>query len=219
MAPCVDPRPCSPSARWHVGVYLDGVAVDGDVSGIFPRVLPLEMEIGCGKGRFIIHCAEKYPGRNFLAVERARRYLNIARERARRRALPNLRLVRADADEIVQARLASGSLQAVHVLFPDPWPKKRHRKRRLFHPSFVEGIARVLADGGVLNVATDFTEYFERIDSLVSSHRCFQRRAGFALEGRLPAGESGHTNYEVKYRAAGRTIHQATWERRPRHTR
>ena len=182
---------------------------------IYQRAAPLEIEVGCGKGRFVIRCAEGMPSVNFLAIERASRYFRIALNRANRRGLTNLRLLRADGLEVVQG-LSSSSVRSVHVLFPDPWPKKRHHKRRLFQPAFIDAVATALQEDGQLNVATDYTGYFEVILGLLENRTDFERRPGFALLDRLPEGESGHTNYEVKYRATGRAIHQATWTRRMR---
>jgi tRNA (guanine-N7-)-methyltransferase len=105
----------------------------------------------------------------------------------------------------------------VHLLFPDPWPKKRHHKRRLVAPPFVEAVERALRDGGELNVATDHQEYGAVIWEILDVATYLERAPYFALDERLPPGESGHTNYEVKYRAAGRRIRQGTWRRKARH--
>ncbi|MFQ5767162.1 MAG: tRNA (guanosine(46)-N7)-methyltransferase TrmB, partial [Acidobacteriota bacterium] len=121
-----------------------------------------ELEIGCGKGRFLIHSALTLPTRDFLGIERAHRFYRVALARTEKRGLQNLKLVRGDARELL-ANIPASSLRAVHVLFPDPWPKRRHRKRRLFREEFVQGVVRVLAEGGFLNLATDHTEYFTAI--------------------------------------------------------
>ncbi|MFQ5670543.1 MAG: tRNA (guanosine(46)-N7)-methyltransferase TrmB, partial [Acidobacteriota bacterium] len=183
---------------------------------VFGRQAPVELELGCGKGRFIIRSAEMYPERDFLAVERANRFFRIAAERAGRRSLANLKLIRTDALELTRLVLPAASLRAVHVLFPDPWPKKRHHKRRLFRAEFAAALERILVPGGVLNVATDHAAYFSVIQDLISGREGWSRSQRFALEDRLPAGESGHTNYEVKYRREGRPIQQATWQWRGR---
>jgi tRNA (guanine-N7-)-methyltransferase len=105
-----------------------------------------------------------------------------------------------------------GAVARVHVYCPDPWPKKRHHKRRLFTPATTRHLERILAPGGYLNVSTDFTGYFEEIVAVIGGHT-----------GLEPASDplhpidaaAGRTNYEVKYLAVGRTIHRATWRRRP----
>jgi tRNA (guanine-N7-)-methyltransferase len=180
---------------------------------IFGCQAPVELEIGCGKGRFLVRCAESLPGNHFIGVERANRFFRVALARAQRRRLLNLRLLRTDALFLARHVLPSASLTAIHVLFPDPWPKKRHHKRRLFQPEFLEAVERILLAGGQLNVATDHAEYFQWILDIVGASRHLRRGATFALDERLPRGEIGHTNYEVKYRQGGRAIQQATWIR------
>lgn len=203
-------------AQVSVEILPELLEVTGGLNGAYLRPAPLEVEIGCGKGRFIIRCAESMPDVNFLAIERAKRYFKIALLRANRRGLANLRLIRADALQIMRQALPTASVRAIHVLFPDPWPKKRHHKRRLFQPDFLAAAADVLEDGGLLNVATDFTDYFESILGLMATRAEFRTLPHYSLGERLPEGATGHTNYEVKYRASGRTIHQSTWARRPR---
>jgi tRNA (guanine-N7-)-methyltransferase len=182
----------------------------------FGRSRPVELEIGCGKGRFLIRSAESFAERGFLGVERAGRFYRVALARAQRRRLTNLRLIQTDALFLLRFVLPAGSLSAIHVLFPDPWPKKRHHKRRLVAPAFVEAAERVLQDGGKLNVATDHQDYAAVIWNLLNGAAHLKRAPEFDLDERLPPGEIGHTNYEVKYRAVGRPIRQGTWRRKPR---
>jgi tRNA (guanine-N7-)-methyltransferase len=183
---------------------------------LFGRRGRVELEIGCGKGRFIIRSAGSFPDVDFLAVEQAGRFFRVARQRAERRRLPNLRLIRTEALFLVRYVIPTASVDAVHVLFPDPWPKKRHHKRRLFQPDFIESVERILRGDGELNVATDHQEYFSVMQEVLGAavHLSLMRR--FALDQRLPDGEIGHTNYEVKYRRGGRPIYERTWRRRPR---
>ena len=197
-------------------VSTDEIERAGSLAVLFGRPGPFELEIGCGKGRFIIRSAETWPERAFLAVERAKRYLMVAVQRSERRRLDNLKLIRADALEVLGGLIPPAELSAVHVLFPDPWPKKRHHKRRLFQASFLQALEVALTDGGMLNVATDHGEYFEQILEMMSGRGLMRRLEGFWIAGRLPEGEIGHTNYEVKYRKGGRKIFEASWERQPR---
>ncbi len=195
---------------------LANLAVPEPLARAFGREAPVELEVGCGKGRFLIRCAEALPGTDFIGIERANRFFQVAVARARRRGLANIRFLRTDALFLIRYVLPSASLHSVHVLFPDPWPKKRHHKRRLLQAGFVRGVERVLKDGGNLNVATDHADYFAWILDVMARARRMQRQESFLLDGRLPPGETGHTNYEIKYRKRGRRIWQATWTRRPR---
>ena len=183
---------------------------------LFGRRAPTELEIGFGKGRFILRSAQAMPERNFLAVELASKYYRMALRRADRRGLTNLKLMKGDALYLMRHVLPDASLRAIHILFPDPWPKKRHNKRRMFRPEFMSAVLRVLADGGELNAASDHADYWEDIVPEVAAFPLLQKRPEFSLDARLPTGEVGHTNYEVKYRDSGRPIYQATWRRRPR---
>ena len=188
-------------------------AIEGPLRfpAIFGRTAPVEMEIGVGKGRFLIDAATRHPETDFLGLEWSVKHLRIARDRAARHGLRNLRLHRGDARHVLASLLADGCLDRVHVYCPDPWPKKRHHKRRLFVPETARHLERVLRPGGYLNVSTDFDEYFEAIVAVIGE----ATRLARAEDPRLAAeaAEAGRTNYEVKYLAAGRTIHRATWRR------
>ena len=140
----------------------------------------------------------------------------IGRDRGDRRGLTNLKMLCGDALFLMRHVLQDASLRAVHILFPDPWPKKRHNKRRMFRPEFLSAVLRVLEDGGELNAASDHADYWQAILPEVAAFEQLEKQSGFALDERLPPGEVGHTNYEVKYRHSGRPIYQSTWLRRPR---
>ena len=114
---------------------------------------PVEVEIGIGKGRFLLDAAEKRPEINHLGVEWANKYLRFAESRAQRRGLDNVRFVRVDAREMM-ASIPDRSVETFYVFYPDPWPKKRHHKRRFLREDMAAELARVLVDGGKLHVAT-----------------------------------------------------------------
>ncbi len=175
----------------------------------FDNVRPVEIEIGCGKGRFIINSAVAHPEINYIGIERALRYFRIMKERVVRRELANIRLLRDDAVYFVERFIPDETVSAYHVYFPDPWPKKRHRKRRLFNPRFLEEIERTLVRGGTLDFATDYVEYYEEILALLETS---DRLA--ALE-EIPerVRELGRdlTNFETKYTAEGRAIHRGAY--------
>jgi len=179
---------------------------------IFGRPGPVEIEIGIGKGRFILNEAERRPEVNFLGLEWSLKHLRIARDRAARRGLTNMRLHRADARHVVSDLVRDATVARVHVYCPDPWPKKRHHKRRLFTPGTARHLERILELGGYLNVSTDVWEYFEEIVGLVAAHTGLAR----ASDPLCQDEGGGRTNYETKYLAAGRPIHRATWHKQER---
>jgi tRNA (guanine-N7-)-methyltransferase len=176
---------------------------------IFGRAAPVEIEIGIGKGRFLLAEAERRPDVDFLGLEWSLKHLRIARDRALRLGLANVRFHRADARHVVADLIPDGTLQRVHVYCPDPWPKKRHHKRRLFSAEMARHLERVLAPGGHLNVSTDVKEYFDAIVEVVESVTGLRR----AVDPLHPEAATGQTNYETKYLAAGRVIHRGTWRR------
>jgi len=162
---------------------------------------PWELEIGFGKGRFLLAAAAAHPERRFLGIEVAGEYFRLAARRLARRRLANLALLRGDALAILAARLPRGFAAAVHVYFPDPWPKKRHLKRRLFAPATVDVVLGALAPGGRLWFATDFLDYGRDVEALLAAHPGVDVDR---LAGDWPEGP--RTNYEAKYVAAGRPI-------------
>src|SRR5262249_30241738 len=131
---------------------------------------PLEVEIGAGRGDFIIGRAATTPQRNFLAVELSLPLVQLLETRAACSALSNLRVVRMDARPLVNLFLPCSCVSAYHIYFPDPWPKARHAKHRLFTPSFAGNLRRTMSAGASLYVATDVRDYAESIFSMVTAH-------------------------------------------------
>jgi tRNA (guanine-N7-)-methyltransferase len=159
-----------------------------------------EVELGFGKGRYLLRRAEEEPRARFLGVEMVSRYYRLARRRMLRRGLGNLVLLRGEALYLLATALPRGIALAVHVYFPDPWPKSRHLKRRLFEAGSVDLILGLLAPGGRLFFATDFTEYGGRVAELLAGHPDLE----LAERRRWPEGP--RTNYEMKYEREGRPI-------------
>ena len=199
-------RPAPPSGLEILPGQIEGRLRLRD---LFGREAPVEMEIGVGKGRFLLTQAEERTGTDFLGLEWSLKHLRIARDRAARRGLRNVRFCRADARHVLSDLTPDASIARVHVYCPDPWPKKRHHKRRLFTPEVTAHLERILAVGGYLNVSTDVRDYFEAIVEVVGQRPGLRR----ATDPLYPDAGIGHTNYEVKYLAAGRAIHRATWRR------
>ncbi len=167
---------------------------------VFSNEHPVEIEIGIGKGRFILDAARRREDVNYVGVEWAMKYLRMAHARCVRRELSNLRFVRADAREFVEFFVPERSVNAYHIYFPDPWPKKRHHKRRLFNREFLNEVERTLMPGGLLWLATDFAEYFEVMEDVL--------RESDRLREIDRVWDGAKTNYEEKYLAVGKPIYR-----------
>jgi len=161
---------------------------------------PWEVELGFGKGRYLLARAAADPGRRFLGVEVAHEYFALVARRLARRGLANAALLHGEALYLLSAALPRGFADVVHVYFPDPWPKSRHHRRRLFSPASVDLVLGLLAPGGRLAFATDFLEYGEEVAALLA------RYPGARVTRRDAWPEGPRTNYEAKYVAEGRPI-------------
>ncbi len=176
-----------------------------DFAAIFGNARPVEMEIGAGKGTFLLARAAARPEINFVGVEWARAYCHYTADRFKRAGLTNVRMIRTDAAELVKTHIAAESLWRLHIYFPDPWPKKRHHRRRLIQPPFIDHVRRILKLGGELIVVTDHLDYFYQIRRLLGD------AAGFASIPfpKMTGGEDElvGTNFERKYIAQGRPFY------------
>lgn len=166
-----------------------------------PGPSPWELEIGFGKGRYLLRRAVESPERRFLGIELAGEYFRILVGRARKRRLLNLLAVRGEALYLLSAVLPRGFARAVHVYHPDPWPKERHHKRRLFDPETVDLVLGALEPGGTLCFGTDHLDYGETVTGILEGQPGIAVRR---LEGGWPGGP--RTNYEAKYVEEGRPI-------------
>jgi tRNA (guanine-N7-)-methyltransferase len=181
-----------------------------EARSVFGRIAPLEVEVGSGKARFLIESARRHPPHDFLGLELSLAYYRICRERVTRAKLPNARVARADARRFVERALPPASVRAFHVYFPDPWPKKRQRKRRMLDGVGLEILASRLEPGGVLRIATDHAGYAAAIEPLIETVRGLERLDWEAMPA--PA----ETHYELKYRAEGRPVWRFLLRRRLR---
>jgi tRNA (guanine-N7-)-methyltransferase len=173
-------------AASHVMVTCDSGYFAIEVDALFGRQAPLEIELGAGRGDFIIERAAAIPDRNFLAVESASAIAQLMAIRAARHDLANLRVVRMDARTLVNLMLPAASIDACHVYFPDPWPKERHVKHRLFTPWLATSLTRALKPGAPLFFATDVAEYAQRTFAMLSAagfHRLAIAVPGASLTG------------------------------------
>ncbi len=171
-------------------------------ASLFSRRAPLEVEIGSGRGDFILARAAAMPNHDFLALELSGSVSRLLALRVARSELGNLKVVRADARTVVNLLLPDASVHTLHIYFPDPWPKDRHAKHRLFSPFFVSSIERVLARDGTLFVATDVRPYAERIFAMLAE-------AGFAQTSRTAPGELT-SGFGRKYAASGKELFAAS---------
>lgn len=179
---------------------------------LFGTANPVEIEVGFGKGLFLVNAAQACPATNFFGIEIIRKYQLFAATRLAVRKLPNVRLAKGDARLILRDCVPSASVQAVHVYFPDPWWKQRHRKRRVFTAEFATQCERILRPGGVLHVVTDVEEYFDVMTTLLATIPGLQPRPP------RPESAGAHdmdylTNFERKFRKAGKPIWRGAYER------
>lgn len=176
---------------------------------------PLEIEVGSGKGTFLLAQAAERPGVNFLGFEWTREFCEYAADRVRRAGLTNVRLANLDATEFLHWRCPDAIASVVHLYFPDPWPKKRHHKRRSLTPRFLADVHRVLGAGGDLRVVTDHDGYWAwmeaRFAEVTGTGARFER---LPFEAGGAGGELVGTNFERKYRREGRPFHAAVLRKR-----
>ena len=182
-----------------VSIRLEDLDVKIDFVRIFGRPGAVHIEIGTGKATFLLNEAMAQPHVNFLGIERARKYYRYAVDRIGRWALTNVRIIRTDAAAFLADFVPAGSIDCFHVYFPDPWPKRRHHKRRFLCPANLEQLLRCLKTGGDLRIATDDADYFEWIKELITAQDERLEEIEFLPAAGAERGEWTGTNYERKY--------------------
>lgn len=178
-----------------------------DFSSIFGRSAPVHIEIGSGKGTWVLSQAQAYPEVNYFCIEWAMKYYRFAVDRLGRWGVRNVRVIRTDAAELLADFVPADSVDCYHIYFPDPWPKKRHNKRRLLGPENLEHLLRTLKTGGIIQVATDYVEYFELITELLKTNSTRLAPVEFTPAAGARQGELLGTNYERKYIKEKRQIY------------
>jgi tRNA (guanine-N7-)-methyltransferase len=192
-----------------IDVDLNQVTIPLSWTRLFGRDAPTDVEIGSGKGKFLNELAAAHPERNILAVERSAKYHRLCCERAERRGLENMRLIRTTGEDLLFRLLNDASVDTFYVLFSDPWPKKRHHKRRFFTPDNVAAMQRALSPGGRLLAKSDHDAYAVVIADVLGS------AAGFtAVDPEEAFAGLPQTGFEHKYLVDGRTIHTFALEKR-----
>jgi tRNA (guanine-N7-)-methyltransferase len=172
-----------------------------DVRGIYGRVAPLEVDLGCGDGSFLAAIAAASPGRDFLGIERLLGRVRTACRRVERAGLENVRVLRLEISYVVERLLPANSVTTFHLMFPDPWPKRRHASRRLVTETFLASIHRALVPNGTVRISTDDSAYFGQITQLISQSSFF-----VVNDGGVPA--SVVSKFEKRFTQNGVAIHR-----------
>jgi tRNA (guanine-N7-)-methyltransferase len=188
-----------------IGIDVDAIARPIDWAAMFGNDHPVEIEIGMGKGTFLLEQARTRVETNFFGIEWARWFWRYASDRLRRHNCNNSRTARVEALFFFTEFVKDASVSVVHVYFPDPWPKARHNKRRLIQEPFLKQVCRVLIAGGRLQVVTDHKDYFEQIDAVVRASAL--KVVEYNKPGSAAEGEFVGTNFERKYRREGRPFY------------
>lgn len=183
------------------------------LADIFPgrTRFPTELDLGSGDGGFLLAMASHHSNRNFLGVERLLGRVRKTARQALRLDLPNVRVLRLDSDYAVHWLLPAGSFTRIHFLFPDPWPKHRHHRRRQFQPDFLRAIHRLLTPGGEFLFKTDHQDYFQHASVVAASAACPLEPSPW-LPGDFFYPE---TDFEKQWRAEGRQIWQLRLRKTP----
>ncbi|NBC49840.1 MAG: tRNA (guanosine(46)-N7)-methyltransferase TrmB [Gammaproteobacteria bacterium] len=199
----------TPSSPWSEAVQTSEQIEDGR-----PRTRPITLEIGFGDGESLAAMAAAEPARDFIGLEVHRPgvgHLLLALERL---GLDNVRVLRADASALLASRLPAGSLDRVQLFFPDPWPKKRHHKRRIVQPGFIAAVARALRPGGTFHLATDWPPYAEwMLEMLDGAPELFVNQAGPGRYAERPASRP-ITKFERRGQRLGHPVHDLLYRRR-----
>lgn len=202
-------RPIDPSLDLsrHLAT-LEAVGQPLDPAELFGRAGPLEIEVGSGKGLFLAAAASGDPDADFLGIEIVGKYARIVAARLAKRELANARIIHGNAQDLFRLWLSDRCARAVHVYFPDPWWKARHKKRRVMSGPFLANVQRVLVPGGVLHFWTDVEEYFQTSLELIAAHT--------RLTGPHPVEEKPadhdldyRTHFERRMRQHGEAVHRA----------
>ena len=178
-----------------------------DLAALFTTEQPLELELGSGDGSFTLQYALANPRQNIVALERLLGRITKLDRKGHRAGLKNLRLLRAEAAYVIKYLLPPGTLDAIHVYFPDPWPKKRHHKNRLISEPFPHLSKRLLKAGGVVYLRTDDIDYFEQMLEL------FDGAAGFDRTETPRPLKALVTDFEQEFNAQGIPTNHAAYRK------
>ena len=175
----------------------------------FDLTRPLEIEVGCGKGKFLTDRAKANPDCDFLGIERMLERVRLFDGKCRRGKIDNAKVLRLEALYTFHYLLPAHHARTVYVFFPDPWPKKKHHSHRLFGPLFLNALWKRLEVGGKLEFATDHKEYFETVKE------CFAADRRFEEVEPIPRPKEVWTEFETMFREQGLPIYSAAWKSLP----
>ncbi len=198
----------------EVGLNSEDLTGPVDFEEVFGRSGPVHIEIGSGRGTFLVSQARAEPQVNFLGIEWARKYYRFAVDRIGRRGLKNVKLIRTDAADFLIRFVPDCSVACYHIYYPDPWPKKRHHKRRLICAHNLEHLIRTLAGGGTIQIATDHEDYFEQIKKALAERTDALEETAFTPPASAQDGETVGTNYERKYIKENRNVYTVAFRKK-----
>ncbi|MFO1459682.1 MAG: tRNA (guanosine(46)-N7)-methyltransferase TrmB [Verrucomicrobiota bacterium] len=208
LTPPEPPSPSAPAPRSADRVLAADVMQRLNFPETFGNSLPVEVELGAGDGSFLAARAAAVRDRNFLGVERLLGRLRKLDRKANRAGLDNVRCLRIEAAYFLEWMLSPGTVSTLHVYFPDPWPKRRHWKRRLINERFAELAHLALAPGGEVFLRTDHTGYFEAMEPVFANHTGFERIAT------PPDLAAVLTDFEREFHAQGIPTHHAAYRKK-----
>jgi tRNA (guanine-N7-)-methyltransferase len=169
---------------------------------VFKNNNELEVDLGCGKGSFLLAHAQKYPATNFLGIEKRAKRVELVAKKAARLALNNIKLLCSEIAFALSTAIPPASVSTYYLFFPDPWPKRRHSKRRLFDIKFMNALAATLKKNGKLHIATDDKNYYTAIVKIISCDKRFVQ-----IEPFVPSEEE-RTNFEILFTAQNKEIYR-----------
>jgi tRNA (guanine-N7-)-methyltransferase len=172
-----------------------------DFKAIYRRVAPVEIDLGCGDGSFLTAIAAENPGTDFLGIERLLGRTRATCRKVERSGLTNARVLRCEISYSVERLLPASSVTAFHLMFPDPWPKRRHASRRLVTKDFLVSLHRALVPSGTVRIATDDTAYFRQITGLIADSSLF-------LPFHDAAPTTAMSKFEKQFTSEGAMIHR-----------
>ncbi len=205
--PAVDPSvvPSSSPVLLKITSIIDRL----EPAQLFVRPQPLEVELGSGDGSFLVNYAKLHPERNFFGIERLLGRLRKVDRKGRRMQLQNLRGLRIESAYFIEYLLPAGSVTALHIYFPDPWPKRKHRKNRLINETFTRLAHQVLQPGGVVYLRTDDADYFSQMTEVFAANATF-----VPVETPIELSEVV-TDFEKTFHARGIFTRRAAYAKKP----
>lgn len=185
-----------------------------DYKALFGREAPVEIEVGIGSGYFLSRYGSEHPELNLIGLDKVGSEIHRSHDKCRRMGASNVRIVKCDALYFLEDFPPPASVQTIHVYYSDPWPKKRHHKRRVWRPEFIRAAVRCLEPRGRLLMKTDVADYFVVIDRLLRAEPALALVEDRRLDHEPLEGDYV-TNFQRKAVAQGHPLHYQVWEKRP----